>query len=229
MPCSVSTSRSSNRTGGFPASGSPTGFTVKPTIAPGRNLRLTVQSFPGRSGSFVLLGRSQSQSLCPFHQRARSEAPLLHRNYPVSTLLRASPPPTRPGLALAGCPLRLPPLSSSVSRASCVFLRYMPSSLPRWNCRVRLSHLFPCNTGLPRVSVRSASTTSVSRPHRAFTCVTACIFAGSPSDPFHRRLRRICCLLRRFDCYWASDPSQAGLPPARIHTHSRRTDTRLNY
>jgi hypothetical protein len=100
----------------------------------------------------------------------------------------------------------------------------MPSSLPRWNCRVRLSHLFPCNTGLPRVSVRSASTTSVSRPHRAFTCVTACIFAGSPSDPFHRRLRRIRCLLRRFDCYWASDPSQAGLPPARIHTHSRRTD-----
>ena len=34
MPCSVSTSRSSNRTGGFPASGSPTGFTVKPTITP---------------------------------------------------------------------------------------------------------------------------------------------------------------------------------------------------
>jgi len=76
---------------------------------------------------------------CPFRQRARSEAPLLHRHYPVSTLLRASPPPTRPGLALAGYPLRLPPLSSSVSRASCVFLRYMPSSLPRRNCKVRLS------------------------------------------------------------------------------------------
>ena len=130
-----------------------------------------------------------------------------------------------PGLTLAGCPLRLPPLSSSVSRASCAFLRCMPSSLPRWNCRVRLSRFFLCNAGLPRVSVRSASTTSVSRPHRAFTCVTAYIFAGSPSDPLHRRLRRIRCLLRRFDCYWASDPSQAGLPPARIHTHSRRTDT----
>ena len=35
LPCFVSTSRSSNRTGGFPASGSPTGFTVKPTIARG--------------------------------------------------------------------------------------------------------------------------------------------------------------------------------------------------
>ena len=87
---------------------------------------------------------------------------MLRRHYPVSTLLRASPPPTRPGLALAGCPLRLPPLSSSVSRASCAFLRYMPSSLPRWNCRVRLSLTsfatlaFPaCPTGrLPHQSFR---------------------------------------------------------------------------
>ena len=86
---------------------------------------------------------------------------------------------------------------------------------------------FLCNAGLPRLSDGSASTSIVSRPHRAFTCVTACIFAGSPSDPFHRRLRRIRCLLRRFDCYWASDPSQAGLPPAKIHTHSRRTDILL--
>ena len=69
---------------------------------------------------------------------------------------------------------------------------------------------FLCNIGLPRVSVRSASTTSVSRPHRAFTCVTACIFAGSPSDPFHRRLRRIRCLLRRFDCYWLERPLPNG-------------------
>ena len=52
---------------------------------------------------------------------------MLRRHYPVSTLLRASPPPTRPGLALAGCPLRLPPLSPSVSRASCAFFRCMPS------------------------------------------------------------------------------------------------------
>ena len=87
---------------------------------------------------------------------------------------------------------------------------------------------FPCNAGLPHLSVGSASASIVSGPHRAFTCVTACIFAGSPSDPFHRRLRRIRCLLRRFDCYWASDPSQAGLPPAEIHTHSRRTD-KSNY
>jgi hypothetical protein len=71
---------------------------------------------------------------------------LLHRRYPASSLVRASPPPTRPDLTLAGCPLRLPPLSSSVSRASCAFLRYMPSPTdaarrcpPRRNCKVRLS------------------------------------------------------------------------------------------
>ena len=86
---------------------------------------------------------------------------------------------------------------------------------------------FLCNAGLPRLSDGSASTSIVSRPHRTFTYVTACVFAESPSDPFHRRLRRIRYLLRRFDCYWASDPSQAGLSPARIHTHSRRTDTPL--
>ncbi len=148
---------------------------------------------------------------------------MLHRHYPVSTLLRASPPPTRPGLALAGCPLRLPPLSSSVSRASCAFLRYMPSSLPRRNCRVHLSLTSSATLAFPDLSVGSASTSKVSGPRRAFTFVTACIFAESPSDPFHRRLRRIRCLLRRFDCYWASDPSQAGLSPAEIHTHSRRT------
>lgn len=64
---------------------------------------------------------------------------MLHRRYPASTLLRASPPPRRPSLALAGCSLRLPPPSSSVSRASCAFLRYMPSSLPRRICKVHLS------------------------------------------------------------------------------------------
>ena len=84
--------------------------------------------------------------------------------------------------------------------------------------------VFPCDAGLPHLSVGSASASRVSGPHRAFPCVTARIFAGSPSDPFHRKLQRIRYLLRRFDCYWASDPSQAGLAPAKIHAPSRRTD-----
>jgi len=131
----------------------------------------------------------------------------------------------RPGLALAGCPLRLPLLSPSVSHASCAFLQCMPSLSTPAELQSALVTPFLCNIGLPRVSVRSASTTSFSRPHRAFTCVMACIFAGPPSGPFHRRLRRIHFLLRRFDYYWASDPSQAGLSPAETHTHSWRTET----
>ena len=45
QPCSVSTSRSSNRTCGFPASGSRTGFTTGHTL-PGRHLRPTVKLLP---------------------------------------------------------------------------------------------------------------------------------------------------------------------------------------
>ena len=62
--------------------------------------------------------------------------------------------------------------------------------------------------------------------NRPFSHQISCaphIFAGPPCGPFHRRLRRLRCLPRRFDCYWASDPSQAGLTPAETHMHSRRT------
>jgi hypothetical protein len=157
---------------------------------------------PRRSGSFVLLGRSQSQSLCPFHQRARSEAPWLHRRYPVSTLPRASPPTTRPGLALAGCPLRLPPLSSSVSRASWAFLQYMPSSLPRRNCKVHLS--------LTSLATLAFPTYPLGRlPHQLFRGLLERSLALRPA--FSRDHQVIL-------------HSQAGLPPAKTRTHSRRTD-----
>jgi hypothetical protein len=35
----------------------------------------------------------------------------------------------------------------------------------------------------------------------AFTHVMACTLAGSPCDPFHRKLRQLRCLPCRFDCY----------------------------
>src|SRR5580700_8908703 len=35
----------------------------------------------------------------------------------------------------------------------------------------------------------------------AFTHVTPCTLAESPSDPLHRKLRQLCCLGCRFDCY----------------------------
>ena len=177
-----------------------------------RNLRLTVESLPGRSGSIVLLGRSQSQSPCPFRQRARSEAPWLRRNYPVSSLLRASPPPTRPSLTLAGCPLRLPPLSSSVSRASCAFLRYMPSSLPRWNCRVRLSLTSFATLAFPECPAGRL-------PHQSFRGLIERLLALRPASS---RDHQVILFIEGFDEFVASSAAsiatgQATLPRRDFH------------
>jgi len=50
-----------------------------------------------------------------------------------------------------------------------------------------------------------------------FTHVTACTLAESPRDPFHRRLRQLCCLCRRFDCYRVErTSSRAGVAPAEV-------------
>jgi hypothetical protein len=58
----------------------------------------------------------------------------------------------------------------------------------------------------------------------AFTHVTACTLAESPSDPFHRKLRQLRCLRRRFDCYRVErSSSRAGVSPAVNQRLSRRT------
>src|SRR5208282_1727532 len=58
----------------------------------------------------------------------------------------------------------------------------------------------------------------------AFTHVTACTLAESPSDPFHRKLRQLCCLRCRFDCYRVErTSSRAGVAPAEVQRLSRRT------
>ena len=57
--------------------------------------------------------QSHSRDPSPFRHRSSPEAPFLHRHYPVSSVLRASPPPCRPdtgsspvqALTLAGCRL----------------------------------------------------------------------------------------------------------------------------
>src|ERR1019366_2567367 len=91
----VSTSRSSNRTGGFPASGSPTGFAKQHTkwhdTAP------SLPSLDPSAGSESLVGgyrqHGHSPDSPPLPDHSRSQAPSLHRHYPVSTVLRACPSP----------------------------------------------------------------------------------------------------------------------------------------
>jgi hypothetical protein len=58
----------------------------------------------------------------------------------------------------------------------------------------------------------------------AFTHVTACTLAESPSDPLHRELRQLCCLRCRLDCFRVErTSSRAGVAPAVIQRLSRRT------
>jgi len=54
----------------------------------------------------------------------------------------------------------------------------------------------------------------------------ACTLAESPSDPLHRKLRQLCYLRRRFDCYRVErTSSRAGVAPAGVQRLSRRTVT----
>jgi hypothetical protein len=58
----------------------------------------------------------------------------------------------------------------------------------------------------------------------AFTHVTACTLAKSPSDSLHQRLQQFRCLHYCSDCYRAErTSSRAGLSPAMDHHLSRRT------
>src|SRR4030088_558858 len=51
----------------------------------------------------------------------------------------------------------------------------------------------------------------------AFTRVTTCTLAKSPSDPLHRRLRQLRCLRCRFDCYRVErTSSRAGVAPTEV-------------
>src|SRR6266700_614289 len=69
-------------------------------------------------------------------------------------------------------------------------------------------------SGLPREKVGSAPATVFFEACSAFTHVTACTLAESLNDPLHRKLRQLCCLRCRFDCYRVErTSSQAGVHP----------------
>ena len=194
QPCSVSTPRSSNRTCGFPASGSRAGFTEEHTRMFGSHpLRPPVQSLPELLASNgTLLGRSQSLCRCSFGRHAQTEAPLLHRRYPALSLLRASPPPhtAEPaprGVLVAGHAPALPGLP--VFRV--VSLADMPSPVPRWDRRAFIAQSSPSgrrhSTPRRRPSPflkRLGSRITGFEACSAFTHVTACRLANSPREPF---------------------------------------------
>jgi hypothetical protein len=184
MSCSVSTSRSSNRTGGFPASGSRTGFTRRPTDMPdGRPFACEYSCFQNAWVGW-LLGREANRIPLVLSTNMPELRPLcstgitrLHRSYGPLRLR------WRPDLALTGCPLAAcRPPSPSVSRAFCTFLRYMLLLSTPVDRQGACVTVFPCRASLPQPTTVSASTLLFSRLRRAFTCVTACIVAESPYE-----------------------------------------------
>ena len=123
-PCSVSTSRSSNRTGGFPASGSPTGFAKQHTKR--HDTAPSLPSLDPSTGSESLVGGYRRRGHSPDSSRFQT-APEV-RPLPsagVTRFQRYYEPvrhPTRPGLSLAGVRLVVTATTAGVSRVACRFL-----------------------------------------------------------------------------------------------------------
>ena len=153
-----------------------------------------------------------------------TEAPSLCWSYPASAVLRASPP-------------------SQSARPFSHELPVDPHCDHRWDfpCCV-WSTLLACRRHYPGRShgiyslvpfhaLRSSpkpgrvgSCISLFEACSAFTHVTACTLARSPSDPLHQRLQQFRCLHRCSDCYRVErTSSRTGLTPAVDHHLSRRT------
>jgi hypothetical protein len=72
--------------------------------------------------------------------------------------------------------------------------------------------------GLPRYFGGSAPVLTVSGPAQCLLTLQPAYSRGRLNGPLHRRLRRFCCLHRRFDCYWVErTSSQVGLSPTEKH------------
>jgi hypothetical protein len=91
-----------------------------------------------------------------FLRPSLTEVPSLRRSYPASSVLRTSPPPTRPGLSLASCQLILTAITAGASRVAsgllCVHAIAITPAGPMELVRSSISTI----SGLPCVTVRSA-------------------------------------------------------------------------
>ena len=86
----------------------------------------------GVSGPFTgVSGFRHSRDPSPFGHRSSPEAPSLHRHYPASPVLRASPPPCRPSLPLTGSRFGACLTTHRASHVAAFFFPCVPASLPR--------------------------------------------------------------------------------------------------
>ena len=154
----------------------------------------------------------------------------LHRPLPstgITRLHRYYEPlrhPSQPGLSLTSCQLIPTAITAGTSRVApgplCLHaVANTPAGLMEF-----VRSYDSISFGLPSLSGRVGSCVNVFEACSAFTHVTACTLARSPSDPLHQRLQQSRCLHCCSDCYRVErTSSRAGLTPAVDHHLSRRT------
>jgi hypothetical protein len=164
----------------------------------------------------------------PFRRRflrpPSTEAPSLRRSYPTSSVLRASPPSqsARP----VSHELPVDPNRDHRWDFPCCVWSPLPACRRQYPGRSDgICSLVPFHSLRPSPKPgRVGSCISLFEACSAFTHVTACTLAKSPSDSLHRRLQQLRCLRRCFDCYRVErTSSRTGLTPAVDHHLSRRT------
>ena len=147
-----------------------------------------------------------------------TEAPSLRRSYPASSVLRASPPSQSARPVSRELPVD-PHRDHRWDFPCCVWSplhtcrRQYPGRSDGICSLVRFHQLRPS----PKPG-RVGSCISLFEACSAFTHVTACMLAKSPSDPLHQRLQQSRCLHCCSDCYRVErTSSRAGLTPAVDH------------
>ena len=155
-----------------------------------------------------------------------TEAPSLHRRYPASAVLRASPPPhtARP----ISHELPVDPYYDHRRGFPCCVWSPLPACHRHYPGRSDgACSLVPLHRQRPSLcNSQVGSCNCCFGACSAFTHVMACTLTESPSDPLHRKLRQLRYLRRRFDCYRVErTSSRAGVAPAEVQRLSRRTIT----
>src|SRR5262249_10067602 len=131
--------------------------------------------------------------------------PSLHRNYPVSSVLRASPPPQTARPVSHEMPVSRSPLGLPVLHL--IHFAYMPSPIPRqvrWNSFART---LPSSSAFPRFVGVSAPASPVSGPVQRSLLLRPTCSPSRQSDPLHQRLQQLHCFHCCFDCYRAERTS----------------------
>ena len=158
----------------------------------------------------------------PFYRRflrpPSTEAPSLHRSYPASSVLRASPPSQSAQPVSHELPVD-PNRDHRWDFPCCVWstLRTCRRQYPGRSDGI--CSLVPFHSLRPSPKPgRVGSCISLFEACSAFTHVTACTLAKSPCDSLNRRLQQLRCLRRCFDCYRVErTSSRAGFTPAVDH------------